>query len=51
MIIPDAKYSNLTISPNSLATECLFIKVNGVSTPVLKKVDGTWQINPALKGT
>ena len=50
MILPDAKYSNLTISPDSSATECLFIKVNGESKPVLKKINGTWQINPEFKG-
>jgi hypothetical protein len=49
MILPDAKFSNMTISPNATATECLFIKVNGESKPVLKKIDGNWQINPDLK--
>lgn len=51
MILPDAKYSNLTISPSPSATECLFIKVNGVSKPVLvKNNDGNWTVNSELSG-
>jgi len=49
MIIPDAKYSNLTISPNSSAKECLFIKVGDTTKPVLVKENGNWTINPELK--
>lgn len=49
MILPDAKYSNLTISPSSSATECLFIKVGNETKPVLKKINGQWQVNPDLK--
>lgn len=51
MILPDAKYSNLTISPNSSATECIFIKVGDTTKPVLKKIDGQWTINPELKSS
>lgn len=49
MILPDAKYSNLTLTPNPSATECLFIKVGNETKPVLKKIDGQWTINPDLK--
>lgn len=48
--LPDARLSNLTLSPKS--DQCLFIKDDsGNYKPVLIKDGGTWKINPAFVST
>jgi hypothetical protein len=49
IILPDAKVSNITISPTT--NECLFIKhSDGTYKPVLiKDVGGKWKINDDFK--
>ena len=51
LILPDAKYSNLTIAPQASATECLFIKNGDKHVPVLIRDTPltAWKINPELK--
>lgn len=50
MIIPDATFSNLTLSPSESAKECLFIKVGDTHKPVLiKNTAGNWIINPEIR--
>ena len=50
IILPDAKVSNITISPTT--NECLFIKhSDGTYKPVLIKdsSNGNWKINDVFK--
>jgi len=51
LVLPDAKYSNLTIAPQESALECIFIKDGDKHVPVLiRDTPATpWKINPDLK--